>query len=144
VKKKQEAHLTTRSEMAGSVLIIGGEPDFREGLNSSLAEAGYEVTTAHDYIAGRMIIEDLVPDIIILDETHPNGNDSFTVCQHLYDDYDIPIVVLGKGPNGEMWKKTVDAGGEYYCKMPCSHQVFISIVKSILRRYKGRTLREPV
>ena len=130
--------------MADSVLIIGDEPDLREKLSSYLTEAGYEVTLAYNYITARMIMQGLVPDIIIIGEVHQNGMDSFMACKHLHDDYGIPIVVLGKGPNREMWKKTVDAGGEYYRQMPCNPRVLIAIVKSILRRYKGRMLREPV
>ena len=38
--------------MADSILIIGDEPDLREGLSSYLTEAGYEVTSVDDYMAG--------------------------------------------------------------------------------------------
>lgn len=129
--------------MADSVLIIGGE-DSGEKLSSYLTEAGYEVASVDDYMAAGMIIEDLVPDIIIINEMSQSDNDSLATCKHLHGEHGIPVILLGQGTKGEMWKKTVDAGGDYYRQMPCSPRVLIAIVKSVLRRYKGRMLREPV
>ncbi|MDP2917628.1 MAG: response regulator [Dehalococcoidia bacterium] len=127
-----------------SVLIIGDEPDLRERLRSYLTEAGYEVTSVDDYMAAEMIIEDLVPDIIIMNEMHQNDNDSFAVCKRLHREHGIPVILLGQGPKGEMWKKAVAAGAEYYFKKPFSYKVLAAVVKAILRRYKGRKLRERV
>jgi len=122
--------------MADSVLIIGGGPDFRKKLGSSLTKAGCEVTSTPNCVSVRMIIENLVPDIIILDEIHQNGNDSFAVCKHLYDDYGIPVVLLGKDSSGQAWVRAVEAGADYYIKKPFSYKVLAAVMKAILRRYK--------
>ncbi len=127
-----------------SVLIIGDEPDLREKLSSYLTEAGYEVTSVGDYTAARIIIEDLVPDIIILGEVHENGMDSFAICKHLHGEHGIPVILLGQGPKGKMWEKAVAAGAEYYFKKPFSYKVLAAVVKAILRRYTGRKPRERV
>ena len=126
--------------MADSVLIIGGESDFGEEMSTYLTGAGYEVTLAYNYVSSRMIIEDLVPDIIILDEAHQNGMDSFMACKHLNDDYGIPVIVVGKGPKGRMWKQAVAAGADYYIKKPFSYKVLAAVMKAILRRYKNKEL----
>jgi len=63
--------------------------------------------------------------------------DSFAVCQRLHREHGIPIVLLGQGPKGEMWKKAVAAGAEYYFMKPFSYKVLAAVVKAILRRYKG-------
>ena len=125
--------------MADSVLIIGGEPDFREKLGSSLTEAGYEVTSVPNYVSAGMIIEDLVPDIIILDEIHQNGNDSFAVCKHLHDDYGIPVILLGKDSSDEMWEKVMEAEADLYQIKPFSYRELVARIKAILRRYKKAT-----
>ncbi len=130
--------------MADSVLIIGDELDLREGLSSYLTEAGYEVTSVDDYMAARMIIEDLVPDIIIINDVHQSDNDSLATCKHLHAEHGIPVILLGEGPKGETWKKAVAAGAEYYFKKPFSYKVLTAVVRTILRRYKGRKLRERV
>ncbi len=127
-----------------SVLIIGDEPDLGEKLSSYLTEAGYEVTSVDDYMAAGVIIEDLVPDIIIINEMHQSDNDSFAVCKHLHAEHGIPVILLGEGPKGEMWKKAVAAGAEYYFKKPFSYKILAAVVRTILRRYKGRKLRERV
>lgn len=130
--------------MADSVLIIGGEPDLREKLSSYLTEAGYEVTSASDYAAAKRAIQNFVPDIIIIGEVYENGMDCFVVCKRLHDDYSIPVIVVGKVPNGEMWKHTVDAGGDCYIRELISRRVLDARLRAILRRYKGRTLMETV
>ncbi len=127
-----------------SVLIIGDEPDLRERLRSYLTEAGYEVTSVDDYTAAGMIIEDLVPDIIIINEMRQSDNDSFATCKRLHGEHGIPVILLGQGPKGKMWEKAFAAGAEYYLKKPFSYKVLAAVVKSILRRYKGRKLRERV
>ncbi len=122
--------------MANSVLIIGGEPDFQEKLRLPLTEAGYEVTLAYNYISARMIIENLVPDIIILDEIHQNGNDSFAVCKHLHDDYGVPVILLGEDCSDEVWEKVMEAEADLYLIKPVSYPELAARVKAILRRYK--------
>jgi len=127
--------------MADSVLIIGGEPDFQERLRLPLTEAGYEVTLAYNYISARMIIEDFVPDIIILDEVHQNGIDNFAACKHLHDDYGIPIILLGEDSSDEMWEKVMEAEADLYLVKPFGYRELAARVKAILRRYKvkGKT-----
>jgi len=127
--------------MADSVLIIGGEPDYQERLRLSLTEAGYEVTSMPNYVSAGMIIENLVPDIIILDEVHQNGNDSFAVCKHLHDYYGVPITLLGRASGDKAWKKAVEAGADLYLRKPFSYQELVARVKAILRRYKISELR---
>jgi len=125
--------------MADSVLIIGGEPDFQERLRLPLTEAGYEVTLAYNYISARMIIEDFVPDIIILDEVHQNDIDSFAACKHLHDDYGIPIILLGEDSSDEIWVRVMEAEADLYQTKPFSYLELVARVKAILRRYKKAT-----
>jgi len=124
--------------MADSALIIGGEPDFQERLRLSLTEAGYEVTLAYNYISSRMIIEDFVPDIIILDEVHQNGIDSFAVCKHLHDDYGIPVILLGEDSSDEVWERVMEVEADLYLIKSFSYRELVARVRAILRRYKGR------
>jgi len=124
--------------MADSVLIIGGEPDFQEGLRLPLTEAGYEVTLAYNYISARMIIEDFVPDIIMLDEVHQENMDRFAACKHLHDDYGIPIILLGEDSSDEVWERVMEAEADLYQIKPFSYSVLVARIKAILRRYKWR------
>ena len=124
--------------MADSVLIIGGEPDFQERLRFSLTEAGSEVTLAYNYISAKMIIEDFVPDIIILDEVHLNDIDSFAACKHLHDDYNIPIILLGKDSSDETWERVMETEADLYLIKPLSSRELVARAKAILRRYKAK------
>lgn len=121
--------------MADSILIIGGEPDFQERLRFSLTEAGSEVTLAYNYISAKMIIEDFVPDIIILDEVHQNDIDSFAACRHLHDDYGIPIILLGEDSSDEAWERVKEAEADLYLLKLVRYRELTARVKAILRRF---------
>ncbi len=123
--------------MADSVLIIGGEPDFQERLRLPLTEAGYEVTLAYNYLTARMIIEDFVPDIIVLDEVHQKGMDRFAACKHLHDDYGIPIILLGEDSSDEIWERVMKAEADLYLIKPFSYRELVARMKAILRRYRA-------
>jgi len=123
--------------MADSILIIGGEPDSQERLRLPLTEAGYEVTLAYNYISARMIIEDFVPDIIILDEVHQKNMDRFAACKHLHDDYGAPIILLGEDCSDEVWERVMEAEADLYLIKPFGYPELVARVKAILRRYKG-------
>ena len=125
--------------MADSVLIIGGEPDFQERLRLPLTEAGYEVTSTPNYVSAGVIIENLVPDIIILDELHRNGNDSFAVCKHLHDYYGIPVILLGEDSSDEVWERVMESEADLYLVKPFSYRELVARMKAILRRYKKAT-----
>ena len=64
--------------------------------------------------------------------------DRFAACKYLHDDYGLPVIVVGKDPGAEMWKRAVDAEADCYLRKPFSHLELAARVRAILRRYKGR------
>jgi len=124
--------------MPDKILIIVGEPSVSEGLASALAGAGFSVASVPDYPEALLKFDELKPDLVILDEVLP-GRDGIEACSELYEIFGVPVILLGKGPNAEMWKRAVDAGADFYLRKPFSNLVLVARVKAILRRYKRET-----
>jgi two-component system KDP operon response regulator KdpE len=122
------------------ILIIEAEPSLRKGLNSAFAEAGFAVANVPDYPEALPRINEFEPDIVIMDEALPSG-DGTQFCRQLHASRHIPIIIIGSQSGGEVWKRAVNAGADYYLKKPIDSQVSVAIVKAILRRYRASASR---
>ena len=119
--------------MTDRILIIEGEPVLRSAIASALSEAGLVVADVPD-LPEVLKLDEFNPNIVIVDEVLSSG-DGIEACRRFHT-LDIPIIVLGEQPNGEIWKKVVDAGADCYLQKPFSNRVLVARVKAILRRYR--------
>jgi len=132
---------TDKEQMPDKILIIVDEPYLSEELASVLARASFSVASVPDYPEALLKLYEFKPDLIILNEVL-SGRDGIEACAELYGIFGVPVVLLGKDRSAEIWKRAVDAGADLYLKRPFSHVLLVARVKAILRRYKGRKLRE--
>ena len=78
------------------VLVVDDEPDIRELVQHHLEIEGFEVLSAPDGEKGLFLIQNELPDLIILDLMLP-GIDGLEVCRKLNNiesTSDIPIIML--------------------------------------------------
>jgi len=127
-----------KEEMPDKVLIIVDEPSLNEELTSVLEGAGFSVASIPDYSKAFLELYELKPDLVILDEVLP-ARDGIEACSELYGIFGIPVILLGKDPSAEIWKRAVDAGADFYLRKPFSKLVLVARVKAIFRRCKGKT-----
>jgi len=132
---------TDKERMPDKILIIVDEPSLNEELASVLVGASFSVASVPDYPEALLRLDEFKPDLIILNEVL-SGRDGIEACAELYETFGVPVVLLGKDTSAEIWKRAVDAGADLYLKRPFSHLVLVARVKAVLRRYKGRKLRE--
>ena len=130
-----EQDTTEKEEMPDRILIIMDEPSLNKELASALAGAGFSVACVPDYPEALLKLDELKPDLVILDEVLP-GRDGIEACSELYGIFGIPIILLGENPDAEIWKRAVEAGADFYLRKPFSHIVLVARVKAILRRCK--------
>jgi len=84
------------SDYTPYVLIVEDEEDNRELLSVIPSEEGYQVQTAQDGLAAISMVEQIKPDLILMDVNMPRM-DGFEACRELkkrHPDFDIPIVFL--------------------------------------------------
>ena len=120
-----------------SILIIEGEPNLRRELASALTEVGFTVVDVRDYPEALLKLDELKPNMVIVDEVLPGG-DGMEVCYQLHSTFGIPIVLLGEDSSDEMWERVMEAEADLYLIKPFSYRELAARVKAILRRYKAK------
>jgi len=85
-----------QSDYTPYVPIVDDMEDNRDLLASILGEAGYHIQTAADGLAAIDMVEQIKPDLILMDVNMPRM-DGFEACRELrkrHAGIDIPIVFL--------------------------------------------------
>ena len=136
--------------MLGKVLIIDDDPVIVEAMSARLGHAGHEVHSASDGESGLAAVEELRPDVILLDITLPDM-DGFEVNRRLKAApalADIPVIFVSA--NAKDWAKRAafSMGAKFYLSKPYDFDRLMSAVGSAVKatpacdeRKEG--LREP-
>jgi DNA-binding response OmpR family regulator len=82
--------------MLKRVVVVDDDKEIREIITFALTHNGFEVTMASDGGQLQTILEDVVPDLIILDVMMP-GQDGYQIFHHLRRDprtLSIPVIIM--------------------------------------------------
>ena len=127
--------MSSKGRVIYSILIIGGEPTLRRELTAALAEAVFDVADIPDYFEALWKLGEFKPDLLIVDEELALV-DGREACYWLHQTLGIPIILLGRDLASEAWPRAVEAGADFYLRVPFAHEELAARVKAILRRYK--------
>ncbi|MFT7186204.1 MAG: two-component system alkaline phosphatase synthesis response regulator PhoP [Pseudohongiellaceae bacterium] len=118
------------------IVVVEDEPDILEVLCYNLKREGYQVFESLDGREGLALIEQKVPDIVILDLMLP-GIDGLEICRKLKSNsrtQHIPIImVTAKGEESDV-VLGLGVGADDYIPKPFSPKELIARVKAVLRR----------
>ena len=121
--------------MYDRVLIIEGEPDLRKNLTSALTEAAFKVSGVANYFEALWELGEFKPNLIILNEKLPLL-DGWESCYQLHRTCGIPVIMIGEDSGEEVGARTLEAGADFYLRVPFSHLELLARIVTILRRYK--------
>jgi two-component system phosphate regulon response regulator OmpR len=122
---------------AGKVLIVDDDRDVRDMLAEYLATHGYEVTQADGGVAMRTVLEQVVPDVVLLDIGLP-GEDGLSLARYLRERYDLGIIMVTGA--GEVVDRIVglEMGADDYVAKPFDPRELRARLKSVMRRVQSR------
>jgi len=127
-----------------TIVIVEDETDIREVLIYNLEREGFSVWGAADGSYGLKLIQDKVPDLVLLDLMLP-GLDGLSICRQLKavkTTVGIPIVmVTAKGEECDI-VTGLELGADDYITKPFSPKEFMARVRAVLRR--GRTAESEI
>lgn len=106
--------------MTESILIVEDDAFNREFLRILLDTAGFSVTEASDGFQALAMLQERVPDLILLDVVMP-GLDGISVCRKIKEDerfVDIPIIFLSSRTETEDKIIGLHAGASDYIAKP--------------------------
>jgi two-component system response regulator VicR len=119
--------------MEKKILIVDDEKPIADILQFNLEKEGYEVHCAYDGNEALQKVEDLQPDLILLDIMLPL-RDGMEVCREVRKKYEIPIIML-TAKDSEIDKVLgLELGADDYVTKPFSTREIIARVKANLRR----------
>lgn len=116
------------------VLVIEDETAIRQGLEINLLREGHDVRTAGDAESGLASIEELLPDLLLLDLMLP-GMSGFELCRKLRrGGHMFPILMLTARSDETDRVLGLDLGADDYVTKPFSVAELMARCRALLRR----------
>ena len=112
--------MTTESKKRDVALVVDDSPETLRLLTDALDGAGMTVMVAMDGAAAMRIVDQITPDIILLDAVMP-GMDGFETCKRLKRDAglsNVPVIFMTGLAETEHIVRGLEAGGVDYVTKP--------------------------
>jgi two-component system, OmpR family, KDP operon response regulator KdpE len=114
------------------ILVIDDEPQILRALRTILTAKKFRVTTASRGEEGLALAAATKPDLVILDLGLPDM-DGFTVCAHLREWSNIPIIVLSVRESEKDKVRALDQGADDYLVKPFGIEELLARIRVALR-----------
>jgi two-component system response regulator MprA len=125
--------------VAARLLVVDDEPALRETLVRAFVVEGYEVETAADGEEAVAAVEELRPDLVVLDVLMPRV-DGITACRRLRALGDrTPVLMLTARDAVGDRVAGLDAGADDYVVKPFALDELLARVRALLRRTGAET-----
>ena len=122
--------------MDKKILVVDDEKPIADILQFNLKKEGYDVSCAYDGNEALKMVEELQPDLILLDIMLPQ-RDGMEVCREVRKKYETPIIML-TAKDSEIDKVLgLELGADDYVTKPFSTREIIARVKANLRRQQS-------
>lgn len=119
--------------MEKKILVVDDEKPIADIIEFNLKKEGFDVHCAYDGNDALVKVEELQPDLILLDIMLP-GRDGMEVCREVRKKYETPIIML-TAKDSEIDKVLgLELGADDYVTKPFSTRELLARVKANLRR----------
>jgi len=123
------------SRRTANILVIENDPGLREWLRSSLKNPCFKVSGVADYFEAVWHLEELEPDLFIIGEKLPLI-DGWEACCQLRRACAVPVMLVGRETDANVWLRALRVGADFYLRMPCGPLELAARVRAVIRRYK--------
>jgi two-component system, OmpR family, response regulator VicR len=124
------------------ILVVDDEKPIADILQFNLKKEGYAVYCAYDGNQALEMVEEINPDLLLLDIMLPN-RDGMEVCREVRKKYEMPIIML-TAKDSEIDKVLgLELGADDYVTKPFSTRELLARVKANLRRQQTIDNNEP-
>jgi DNA-binding NarL/FixJ family response regulator len=123
--------MTTEHKRRDVALVVDDSPETLRLLTDALDGAGMTVMVAMDGAAALRIVEQITPDIILLDAMMP-GMDGFETCRRLKRDAgmgDVPVIFMTGLAETEHIVRGLEVGGVDYVTKPIVIEEMIARIR---------------
>jgi two-component system phosphate regulon response regulator PhoB len=122
--------------MAASILVVEDEPAIQELISYGLRQAGHKVFCAGDAEQAMTIVNDVLPDLVLLDWMLPgmSGIEFAKMLRHVPRTKNIPIIMLTARTEEGDKVSGLEVGADDYITKPFSPRELAARIKAVLRR----------
>lgn len=124
--------------MTISVLIIDNDLVLLESVTGSLLTDDFTIIISNQVPGSIDLVKLLLPDIVILDLSHPDLN-GLDVCRQIRQFSKVPILVLSATNSSSEVTRILDCGADDLISKPVNSQVFSAQINNLVRRTKIAT-----
>lgn len=124
------------------VLVVDDDPALLRTLTLNLRARNYEVETAGDGRSALQIVEERMPDLVLLDLGLPDI-DGMSVLQQLHSSADVPVLVLSARHNSDDKVEALDLGADDYVTKPFGMDELLARIRAALRHARPATGTTP-
>ncbi len=118
------------------ILIIDDDPAVRSSIGLLLKQAGYETELASDPAAGRALLKQLVPSLVILDLNFSNetsGREGLDFLPELVRDYPgLPVILITAWASISLAVEGIKLGAFDFISKPWQNESFLQAVHTAL------------
>ena len=132
--------------MPATILIVEDEPAIAELVALHCKHAGYAVKVAHAVLDARDVVDEALPDLIVLDWMLPDksGIDFARELRKEDRTRDLPILMLTARATEDDKVRGLEVGADDYVTKPFSPKELIARIKALLRRAAPEASEDPM
>ena len=114
-------------------MIVRNDPGMLELLSSSLESGGYNIIIAADEDEAMELLENITPDIVILDTVTSDAH-SLHILESLKNKSDAPVIIVTGDNEMDTLQTMFDHGADDLIRKPFNTLTFLARLKAKLRR----------
>ena len=115
------------------ILIIDDDVTALDIVDFLFEEKGFEVVRRADGISALSCVEEVSPDIILVDLMMPKMNGQETVRQIRKKGIAVPIVAFTALDDPDIHQEAVDAGCNLVLTKPCKPSILVQHIQNLLK-----------
>ena len=116
-----------------TVLLVDDDPQLIRLVRANLESSEYRVLSATDGNLALGILEQEMPDLVVLDIMLP-GMDGYALCQRVREISSVPIIMLTAKVEDADKVKGLKLGADDYVTKPFNVQELLARIEAVLRR----------
>jgi two-component system phosphate regulon response regulator PhoB len=132
--------------MSAHILVVEDEPAIQELIAVNLRRGGHAVTLAADAESARRAVQQVLPDLMLLDWMLP-GKSGIDFARELRADprtRNLPIIMLTARGEERDKVEGLEVGADDYVTKPFSPRELMARIKAVLRRQAPQTTDDAV
>jgi DNA-binding response OmpR family regulator len=122
------------------VLLVDENSGIRDSLAALLAQADYDVRTAADGFQAELLLDEFVPDLVVLEVMVPHLSGPDLLRRLRARQIDAAVIVLTTHGDQETATAALEAGADDYITKPVHPREFVARIAAVLRRTRGQSL----